>query len=231
MTSIKTNILIIDDDKDFRRILSLRVRSFIPETEIFEAIDLAGAKAFIRGESTVIPDLVILDHHLPDGNGLSLLAEPELSDLAVLAVSSDDDPKIPGYSLKAGATYFLAKSRISEALFKPLVLGIIDRNRAVRELSALKRKETVMETVKTLIGTLRHEINNPLGAVLGATYIIKSAKGISPDTAEAVRLVEESGKRIKHVLDEIGKAVSLDEVVKANHKVFHIPGDEPWEEP
>lgn len=227
---MKTTILIIDDDSNFRRILSLRVRSFIPDAVLFEAANLAAARTMVRGETPIDPDLVILDHHLPDGNGLSLLAEPELNHMAVLAVSSDDDPHIPGDSLKAGATYFLSKSRVAEALFKPLVLGIIDRNRAVKELAEFKRKETVMETVKTLIGTLRHEINNPLGAVLGATYIIKSAKGISPDTVEAVRLVEESGKRIKHVLDELGKAVSLDEVVKANHKVFHIPGDEPWED-
>ena len=223
-------ILIIDDSPDYRRILTMRLKSFLPTAVIHTAETVQGALDILRAANPITPDLIVLDHHLPDGSGLSLLSEPALQNQAILAVSSDEDPQIPGDSLRAGATYFLAKSRISEPLFKPIVLGIIDRNRSVRELAELKRKETVMDTVKTLIGTLRHEINNPLGAVLGATYILKGLQGNSPDAAEAVRLVEESGKRIKYVLDEISKAVSLDEVMKAKHKVFHIPGDVPWDD-
>lgn len=223
-------ILLIDDSADYRRILTMRLKSFLPSATIQIAETVQAALEILRSENGTAFDLVVLDHHLPDGTGLTLLTEPALQNQAILAVSSDDDPQIPGESMRAGATYFLSKSRISEPLFKSIVLGIIDRNKSVRELAELKRKETVMETVKTLIGTLRHEINNPLGAVLGATYILKSAQGNSPDVAEAVRLVEESGKRIKHVLDEISKAVSLDEVMKAKHKVFQIPGDTPWED-
>jgi CheY-like chemotaxis protein len=225
-----TNILLIDDDHDFRRLMTLRVRSFLPEAVVTHASSLSEARMRLKIHPVVEPDLVILDHHLPDGNGLDILGEPVLDGLAVLAVSSDDDPQIPGESLKAGAMYFLAKSRVSEPLFKPLLLGIVDRNRTLKELRKLQKQETVMETVRTLIGTLRHEINNPLGAVLGAAYILKGSPGASPDTIEAVRLVEESGRRIKHVLDELSKAVSLDEVVKAKHRVFHIPGDKPWDE-
>ena len=33
----------------------------------------------------------------------------------------------------------------------------------------------------------------------------------------------------QQVIDELGKAMSLEAVVKADHKVFHIPGDKPWE--
>jgi CheY-like chemotaxis protein len=223
-------ILLIDDSADYRRILTMRLKSFLPSATIHTAETVQSALDILRSENGTSFDLVVLDHHLPDGTGLTLLTEPALQNQAILAVSSDDDPQIPGESMRAGATYFLSKSRISEPLFKSIVLGIIDRNKSVRELAELKRKETVMETVKTLIGTLRHEINNPLGAVLGATYILKGAQSNSPDVAEAVRLVEESGKRIKHVLDEISKAVSLDEVMKAKHKVFQIPGDTPWED-
>jgi CheY-like chemotaxis protein len=223
-------ILIIDDNREFQKLMTLRLRSFLPDLQVVTGSTIAEARQILNARPPLQPDLLILDHHLPDGNGLSLLDEESLQGLAVLAVSSDEDPEIPGESLRAGATYFLSKARVSEPLFRPLVLGMVDRNKTQRELVELKRKETVMDTVRTLIGTLRHEINNPLGAVLGAAYILKTAEGSSPNLLEAARLVDESGRRIKHVLDELSKTVLLDEVVKARHKVFHIPGDKPWDD-
>jgi CheY-like chemotaxis protein len=226
-----STILIIDDSSDFRKILELRLRSFVPEPVIFTCGSLAEARELLSsGQPPLAPDLVILDLHLPDGPGIELLKDEQLQSLSVLTVSSDDSPEIPGLSVGAGATYFLSKAKVSEPLLRPLVLGLLDRNRIRRELDTLKQRATVLETVRTLVDTLRHEINNPLGAVLGAAYILKTGQAPSEDLQEAARLVEESGQRIKHVLEELGRAVAIEPVMKANHRVFHIPGDKPWDD-
>jgi len=225
----KVTILIIDDNKDFQRLMELRLRSFIQSPAITVCQSGQEALELLHADPGIDPDLVILDHHLPDGTGPTLLQDPVIKDYATLSVSSDDDPEIVRRSLTAGAAFFLSKARITDPSFKPLVLGLIDRNRVQRELIELRRKQTVIDTVRTLVDTLRHEINNPLGAVLGAAYILKTQENASADAQEAARLVEESGRRIKYVLDELTKAVSLDEVMKASHKVFQIPGDKPWE--
>jgi len=224
-----TTILILDDSVEFRTLMSMRLKSFIPDLTLLVFSSIAEARQGIRERLTQQPDLVILDHHLPDGIGLELLTEEKLEGLAILAVSSDADPEIPGSSMRAGATYFLSKDKVRDPSFKPLVLGLVDRNRVQRELEELRRKAMVVDTVRTLVDTLRHEINNPLGAVLGATFILKSTTVSIDDRREAARLVEESGKRIKFVLDELSKAVSLDSVMKSEHRVFHVPGDKPWE--
>ena len=221
------SILIIDDDSSFRRLLELRIKSFIPDAKIIHQESLASAREFLGREKDF--DLVILDEHLSDGRGVDLLREGWFQDLAVLSVSSDENPQIPGASLQAGATYFLNKIGVSEPLFQPLVQGIIDRNRLQRELSKARLDAVVTETVRTLVATLRHEINNPLGAVLGAAYLMRSAPSATPQQKEAAELVEASGKRIKHVLDELCKAILVQPVQKADHRVFHIPGDKPWE--
>jgi response regulator of citrate/malate metabolism len=224
-----TTIIILDDSAEFRKLMSMRLKSFIPDLCLVVFSSIADARDGIRVHPELQPDLVILDHHLPDGVGLELMSEERLQGLAILAVSSDPDPEIPGSSMRAGATYFLSKDKVRDQSFKSLVLGLVDRNRTQRELQEVRRKATVVDTVRTLVDTLRHEINNPLGAVLGAAFILKSTSASVEDRQEAARLVEESGKRIKFVLDELSRAVSLDQVMKSDHRVFQVPGDKPWE--
>ncbi len=230
-------IFLIDDDTSFRKLVKLKLKSFLSEPQFTEFGDLTSARAHFsslsaNGEGS--PDLIFLDEHLPDGRGTDLLEEEWFTDLAVLSVSSDDAPEIPGKALKAGATYFLSKKSISEPLFEPLVRGVIDRNKIQKELTLTKVKNTVIDMVRTHIGTLRHEINNPLGAVLGAAYLIEHSSEASPEQREAAQLVEKSGKRIKHVLDQICEAMDqeaeMETVLKADQHVYHIPGDEPWDE-
>lgn len=227
--STATRILVIDDDNSYRSILIRRVKSFFPDCSFHEFDNLTKAREFLAENRNLVWDLVILDEHLPDGRGVELLKEGWFEGLAVITISSDQDPTTPGRVVGAGASFFMDKLQIREPLFEHLLRGIIERNSLQRELTQIRMQEQQLDTVKTLVSTLRHEINNPLGAVLGAAYLLKNSAGSSPEQKEAARLVEDSGNRIKHVLDQLCKAIALDSVAKANQKVFHIPGDAPWE--
>ena len=230
MTSESTNILMIDDDASFKKLVEMRLKSFMPVISFTSFGTLTEARTFLAAEPELAFDLVILDEHLPDGRGADFLAEGWFESIAVLSVSSDTAPEIPGRTLKAGATYFLSKTSISDPLFRPLVLGIIDGNKLRRELLKSKLNSTIISTVKTLVSTLRHEINNPLGAVLGAAYLLRNHPGTSKEQREAAELVESSGKRIKHVLEQLSSAMAVESVSKSDQNVFHIPGDSPWED-
>ncbi len=224
------SVLIIEDDPQFKKLLELKLKSFLPEIVVTHFASINEARIYLKANGAKQFDLVILDQHLPDGQGLSLLQDGLFEDTAVLAVSSDDDPQIPGENLKAGAAFFLSKTHITQPLVKPLVLGIIDRNRLSRELSQARIQMAVMDSIKTLASTLQHEINNPLGAVLGGAFILKSMPNATPEQMEAADLVEQSGRRIKHVLEQIIEASSLEAINKSNTKVYQIPGDKRWEE-
>lgn len=228
MMMTNKKILIIDDDKSFRRIVEFKLNSFLDKPTYTQFDNITKAREHLISHSKEEFDLVVLDHHLPDGRGLELLYDNLFGNTPVLMVSSDTAPEVPGSSVLAGATFFISKISVSEPLFRPLVEGIIDRTALKHELQLIKDKTLVMDTIKTLVSTLRHEINNPLGAVLGAAYLMKNNKDASPDQKDAAELVESSGKRIKHVLDELCKAIELDSIKKAHEKVFHIPGDKPW---
>lgn len=232
------HVLIIDDDPGFRRILEKRLASFLGPIQVTPFPSLGEARSFLKEartlssafEPTISFDLILVDEHLPDGRGTQFVAEGWFRDLAVLSVSSDDAPEVPGASIQAGASYFFAKSDVSLPIFQYLVLGIIERNKLQRELEKVRLETALMDTVKTLIRTLQHEINNPLGAVLGAAYLLRTGDSLTSDQKRAAELVESSGQRIKHVLEQLCQAVKLDSVSKGNQTVYHVPGDKPWEE-
>lgn len=220
-------ICIVEDDEGFYKLLVRRLKSIFPKADISRFNDIQTARSKITKDSNF--DLVFLDQHLPDGRGITLLEEGYFANKAVISMSSDTAPEMPGQNLKLGADYFLPKQSIAEPLFEPLVRGILDRNQLQVEALRAQTAQAQIETVKTLVSTLRHEVNNPLGAVLGAAYILKANDTLTQDQKDAVSLVEASGHRIKHVLEELCKAVMLDTVTKGQQKVFQVPGDKPWE--
>lgn len=227
MTENTHNIYSLDDDQEFQHILKLRLQSFLGNIEFHTSHSLKDAKEYFSKEPPKF-DLIFIDEHLPDGRGIDLLKENIFNTQAVISISSDPNPELPSSAYNAGAMYFLSKTQIRDALFTPLVQGVIDRNRVQRKLTDYKIEEAKFSTVRKLVSTLKHEINNPLGAVLGAAYLMKKSEGATKEQIESAELVETSANRINHVLKELCDAIDLNTVSKANEEVFHIPGDKEW---
>ena len=94
--------------------------------------DLAAARAWLATER---PDLVLLDRHLPDGDGLDLIGtvrgDARLKDVPILLVSASVLPRDQSAAMDAGCDGFLAKP----VRVKPL----IDEVRRLLDRGALSR--------------------------------------------------------------------------------------------
>lgn len=101
-------ILIVDDDPTTTQVLDSILRRAGFETAC--AHDLAGAEAIVAQQPI---GLILLDVHLPDGNGLDfceqLMARSAQGRLPVLFISANDDvsSKVRGFA--AGAVDYIAK--------------------------------------------------------------------------------------------------------------------------
>ncbi len=221
-------ILIIDDDEGFKKILQKRLSVFMNKAEFTTFSDLTSVRNHFKSNSQIAFDVVFIDEHLPDGRGKELIAEGIFKDHAVISMSSDVAPEIPGSAVLAGANYFVQKTQISQPLFQPLVKGIVERNVLSQNLAKITQEKIKMDTIKTLVSTLKHEINNPLGAVLGAAYLMKTSDAATPEQIKAAELVESSGTRITEVLNQLSDAFDIEATIKGNQEVFHVPGDSPW---
>lgn len=219
-------IFILEDDSAFFKIVQIRLKSWRDDLTITRAENIAAGRRTLDEQEPF--DLAIFDQHLPDGRSSELLAHPKLEFTATLAVSSDTSPDMPASTVIAGAQHFLGKRQVTEALFLPLVAALVQRAQLERELAEAKLKQLQLSTVKTLVATLQHEINNPLGAMFGGAYLIKNMGDLSDDQRDALRVIESSSERIRQVIKRLCETVELEQVKKGADDVFHIPGDAPW---
>lgn len=219
--------LIVDDDEAFSLVVEIRLKGWRDGLVITKASSISAARDILSGRTRPF-DIVILDQNLPDGLGIDITDHPVMRESTVLAVSADESPDVPGRAVRAGAQHFLGKRQVTTPLFIPLVEALLDRRALEKRLRAVELKEKKMEAIKVLLATLKHEINNPLGAVLGAAYLLRQEQDGATNRDETVRLIETSGKRIKHVIEQLCDAVELEAISKADELVYQVPGDAPW---
>ena len=222
-------ILIIDDDSSFIELLELNLNKILKSPNFTVFNSLTEAEEFLS-ENQKIYELVIIDQHLPDGKGSDFIKKGHFLAAAVLSMSSDQAPDIPAQSIGAGATFFLHKQDLTQPLFEPLVHGLIQRNQIAKALQNANQKLTKLDTIKKMISTLQHEINNPLAAIVGALFILKRKFADKPDEQKAIQILEDSSNRIKTIIENLQTATDLDleETTKGDMQVYQIPGDKKW---
>lgn len=142
-------ILIVDDEVNMRRILSVVLTE--DGHTIIEAGCVAGAIAALR---TSPVDIVITDHRMPDGDGFD-----------VLSASLDAEPLVPVVFLTAFATLELAVDAMRRGAFdfvtKPFVPDVVcatvrrasERSELLRENLRLKGEVQRLGFDESIIGT------------------------------------------------------------------------------
>jgi DNA-binding response OmpR family regulator len=112
----KKKILIIEDDRDFFRLLAMSLRANDYEVSI-----ASDAIAAISETRKLSPDLILLDLGLPAGDGFLVMerlkAIPSVADIPVIVVSARDPAINKDRALKAGAAaYFLKPADDNELM-------------------------------------------------------------------------------------------------------------------
>jgi DNA-binding response OmpR family regulator len=104
----KPRILIVDDDPDLRRGLTLRLRANHCDTA--HAVDGFTALTMARKEN---PDLIILDIGLPAGDGFTVMerlqSSSDLVHIPVIVLTARDPHFTRQRMIQAGATAFFQK--------------------------------------------------------------------------------------------------------------------------
>lgn len=132
-------ILVVDDDQVDR----LAVRRFLKvadfRVELVEVDDCASALETLHAQSF---DLIFIDFRLPDGDGLSLIQKVQQAGIQtpVVVLTGQGDEQTAVQLIKAGASDYLLKERISTDTLAQIVRNTIRLHQAELEAKQVAQK-------------------------------------------------------------------------------------------
>lgn len=192
MSNRTSHVLYIDDDPGLTRLVQKAMQRRGYE---FSHVDNGeDGLALIRAGGI---DVVTLDHYLPTGTGLDVLASmAELEDRpSVVYVTGSAEMDIAVAALKAGATDFVPKTGAEE--FMELLVASIEHAIDVVHLNRAKAQaerevREARERAEMLLGEVNHRVANSLAMVAALVGLQANAL----EDSEAKRVLSETKARI-----------------------------------
>ncbi|WP_051261672.1 ATP-binding response regulator [Desulfovibrio inopinatus] len=182
----KRKILIVDDSATDIKILVDLLKA---DYAVLFARD---GQTALRLAATKKPDLILLDILMPDMDGYEtsnrLKADSATQDIPIIFVTAltGEEDEVEG--LELGAVDYITKP------FTPAIVRARVKNHlALHE--ALRIREDVDRMTK-------HDLKNPLGAILGLTEFLIGEKNLPENVQEALRIVQCAGYRILGTLNK-----------------------------
>jgi len=147
-------VLIVDDDRVDRMIVQRALKQANLVVDCVEAEDCKQAMATLSQETF---DCVFVDYRLPDQDGLALIQgiRQQKIQSPIIVLTGQGDEQIAVELMKAGASDYLSKSRISSESLSQVLRNAVRVYRAEAEM-ALQRAD--------FIAHLTHDLRTPLVA-------------------------------------------------------------------
>jgi signal transduction histidine kinase len=225
-------ILIVDDSLHDRALITRLLRKQPREYTLFEARDGREGLHLVREEN---PDCVLVDHNLPDMNGLDFLDALQRdsrgrAEMAVAILTGQESDEIASESLNRGAQDYLVKDGLTGPALTRAIENAIEKFRIGGELVASRveteRRERKVEALREqlqnkvaelaeaanakdqFMAVMSHEMRTPLNAIIGyADLLDMELDGeLSARQREHVQRIQVGGR---HLLDLINDVLDL----------------------
>lgn len=196
---------------------------------------LAEARDAVRAQA---PDLVLLDRVLPDGDGTALCQElktdPTSRELPIILLTARTQVEDRVEGLLSGADDYISKPFHAEELLARVhgILRTLTLQRELRQKAEelAQKNQELLETQDRLVRSerlaaigqiglaIRHEINNPLGTILGnAELLLNQAEVLPADARRKLETISRASLRIRDVVRRL-------EVIREDRTVEYVPG-------
>lgn len=195
-------ILVVDDDEVDRAAIQRYLAKSGLNAEVTEAQSAAVAHEYLTQQEF---NCVFLDYYLPDRDGIEVLRQLRMEGftLPIIVLTGQGDEQVAVELMKAGASDYLSKARLSSEGLARLIRNAMKVYRAeqrtqaaqqqLRQTNALLREQNQeleqqrqqiqrqnLQLLKTnrlkseFLATVTHEIRTPLNAIMGFSQILRN---------------------------------------------------------
>lgn len=238
-------ILIVDDDQVDR----LAVRRALSKVDNLpmEFIEVGTCEAAITEIEQHFFDCAFLDYRLPDQDGLALIQDVRAMGIKtpLIVLTGQGDEQIAVELMKAGASDYLSKSRVSSETLTRLLWNAIRvyraelqaerANQQLRETNRLllqqnqelerQRQQIQLQNLKLLeasrlksqfLATMSHELRTPMNAIIGFSQMLLRPTTKGQLTSQQFDMVERILNNGKNLLALLNDILDLSKI-EAGH--------------
>ncbi len=145
---MNARVLIVDDDRSLNQMLTMHF-----EDQGYVVSSATNSREALERWSEAPPDLVLLDHQLPDGTGLQLLTsfQADQAEIPVIMMTGVHDLELAIQAIKGGAKDYVHKPLKTEEL-DHVVSKALEHRRLSNQVAALKAEPESPARLGDLIG-------------------------------------------------------------------------------
>jgi CheY-like chemotaxis protein len=199
----ETKILFVDDDVEAIKFVDVVLRKV--EEFRFRIIPIESGEAALQElQSNGHVDLIIMDYFLPGMNGLdtakAILEKSRRIPIIFLTVNRDMNLAIE--AMKLGVADYILKEDLNNAFFVQTILGVLQKQKLLHELSELEVKKKRLEALQEMVIGITNEVEDPLEnmkAIL--TRLIE--QGESEKNMRYLKLMKDNVDRMENKIEKL----------------------------
>jgi DNA-binding NtrC family response regulator len=159
----QVTILLIEDNKDFAKLVQVYLQRF--EHDRFSIVwreNYDDAMSELVSNASI--DVILMDYFLPGKNGVEIAAEimekrPELP-IIFLSVNKDFDLVLK--VMKLGVADYIVKEEISSPILPKTILNVIEKKRLHQQLMQVEISKHRVKVMRELLATVLNDLERPL---------------------------------------------------------------------
>ncbi|HZY10262.1 MAG TPA: response regulator [Bacteroidota bacterium] len=209
----KMHILLIEDNKDFAKLVQVFLQRF--DKEKFDVIwkeNYNDAMAELQANQSI--DIVLMDYFLPGKNGLDITKEilQKKYDVPIIFLTVNKDFELAVEVMKLGVEDYLVKEEISTPLLPKTIINVIEKRRLRKNLLDVEVSQQRLKAIHETLALFLNDLENPLKEM--NTIALKLKEHFTADSQKLyVKMINDNVIRMLDKLSRV-KSLKVDKTIK-----------------